>query len=72
MTASLLKNVGQQTGIVIEANSLLDSLYTYHPLNELQAMLLAVPDDDTLSVWNVTLAEYRAAVRQAIVCVARD
>lgn len=72
MTASQLENVGQQTSIVIEANTLLDSLYTYYPLNELEGMLLAMPDDDTLSVWNVSLAEYRAVVRQAIDYVAQD
>lgn len=56
----------------IPEDSLLEYLYTYSTLDQLNAMLVSQPDYGTLVKWNVTVDEYKANVRTAIELVIRD
>lgn len=56
----------------IEADSLLEELYTYYPLDTLNSMLTDKPDAASLITWDVSLRDYRAIVQRAIELVKYD
>jgi len=56
----------------IPADSLLDHLYTYFTLNQLNELHDSEPDAETLAVWTMSAEEYKSQVRLAIEYVTHD
>jgi len=56
----------------IEPNTLLETLYTYYSLSQLEAMLDGEPDKLLLQNWKVTDDVLRSEVEKAIVFVKND
>jgi len=72
MSTVILANPNQFAQSEIHPDSLLDFLYTYFTLNQLQELLENQPAEETLRFWNVSSAEFKSQVRLAIEYVVRD
>lgn len=72
MSASVLEKNQSLIKEPIKPNSLLDTLYTYYPLEQLEEMLDTNPDHETLVLWKVSVKDYKSAIRTAIEYVKLD
>lgn len=57
---------------LVQVDSLLEHLYTYFGVDQLNDMLNSRPSEDTLAVWSVTEEEYKSNVQAAIDLVVSD
>jgi len=57
---------------IIEPNTLLETLYTYYSLSQLQTMLESEPDKMLLRNWKVTDEVLRKEIEEAIVFIKND
>jgi len=56
----------------IQSNTLLEELYTYYSLSQLQLMLKCEPDKTLLQSWNVSAEKLMADIKVAIEFVKND
>ena len=72
MSTALKRSVGLIQATPIQSGTLLEHLYTFFPLAELQEQLDRSPDESTLRKWSVSQSEYHEQVRIAIEYVERE
>ncbi len=72
MSTALKRSVGQIQSTPMQSGSLLEHLYTFFSLTELQEQLDRSADESTLRKWGVSQSEYHEQVRVAIEYVERE
>ena len=72
MSTALKRSVGQVQKTPMQSGTLLEHLYTFFPLAELQEQLNRIADESTLHKWGVSQSEYHEQVRIAIEYVERE